>query len=294
MSALGPLVLAYVLLFLAPFVMFARLSLYKTTGLGTYGHQLTLVNYRELLTTGSDLLLLWHTVELCLVTSVLCCLIGYSVGFYCAYSGRYGSAIFTLCIGLVFTNTVVRALGWVAVLSQDNWIVRLFSLGGSARLTGTFEGVVIATVSAGTPLLVLLIVPVLRAIPEELPQVAHSLGASELYTQWRITWPLSRYGVISGGLLVFASTAAAFTTPSLLGGGRVNVLSLVIQQDVTTYLDYPDAAAAGVVLLVIVALVVAGVSFVVGRRATARRLGVANSPAEVEPAAELSISVTPL
>jgi putative spermidine/putrescine transport system permease protein len=66
--------------------------------------------------------------------------------------------------------------------------------------------------------------------------------------------PATLPGVVAAGQIVFALTVSAFATPALLGGGRVNVLSQAVYNDISQ-LDWPLAAVEALVL-VAVALVV--------------------------------------
>jgi putative spermidine/putrescine transport system permease protein len=81
-----------------------------------------------------------------------------------------------------------------------------------------------------------------------LEQAAGDLGANAFTTFRRVVLPLSVQGVIAGSQLVFALSISAFATPSLLGGGRVQVLAGEIYTDVGG-LDWPHAAVASYVLL---------------------------------------------
>jgi putative spermidine/putrescine transport system permease protein len=81
-----------------------------------------------------------------------------------------------------------------------------------------------------------------------LEQSAADLGATGWTTFRRVIFPLTVQGVIAGGQLVFALAISAFATPSLLGGGRVQVLAEKIYNDVGG-LDWPHAAVASYVLL---------------------------------------------
>jgi putative spermidine/putrescine transport system permease protein len=75
--------------------------------------------------------------------------------------------------------------------------------------------------------------------------------------------------VIAGSQLVFALAISAFATPTLLGGGRVQVLASQIYSDVGG-LDWPSAAVASYVLLAL-ALIAIGLFSVLLRAQTGTR-----------------------
>jgi putative spermidine/putrescine transport system permease protein len=95
---------------------------------------------------------------------------------------------------------------------------------------------------------------VIQRIPPELEEASISLGVKPLGTFWRIVLPLARPGIIAGSLLVFTLTISAYTTPAVMGGGRVIVVSTYIQQQVSTLLNYPNGATVSMVLLALVVL----------------------------------------
>ena len=76
------------------------------------------------------------------------------------------------------------------------------------------------------------------------------LGASPVSAFWRVFLPLSLPGVWAGALLVFIQALGFYVTPSLLGGGKVNFVSMKIANNIQEYFDWGAASAYGVVLLV--------------------------------------------
>lgn len=62
---------------------------------------------------------------------------------------------------------------------------------------------------------------------------------------------MSRPGLLAGTLLVFTVVLSAFTTPAMMGGNRVLVMSTYISQQIRTVLNYPFGAMAAVILMVV-------------------------------------------
>jgi putative spermidine/putrescine transport system permease protein len=134
------------------------------------------------------------------------------------------------------------------------------------RIYGSFAGVTIGMVHLLVPFVVLAMIPVIEAVPANILRAAYGLGASRAFTFVHVTLPATARAIIPSGLLAFALTAGAFATPTLLGGGRVGVLSIYIRQQTLNLLNYPRGAVGAVVLLAIVFSV-----FVVGLAASGRR-----------------------
>ncbi len=97
----------------------------------------------------------------------------------------------------------------------------------------------------------------LTQIPERLRQAARDLGASPVMTFLRVTLPLSVPGIAVGAFLTFVLAFGDYITPQILGGGRELLLPQAIMLQVQRRGDFPLAAALGVVLVFVVALVYA-------------------------------------
>ena len=90
----------------------------------------------------------------------------------------------------------------------------------------------------------------LGTIPKELYESARVDGASEWRIFWRIYLPLTLNGIFAGGVLVFVLSLGFFITPALLGGGRVIMIAVLIEQQVREALNWPFAAALSAVRLI--------------------------------------------
>ena len=73
-----------------------------------------------------------------------------------------------------------------------------------------------------------------------------------------MTLPLSFPGLLAGTLLTFSLAASAFVAPLVLGGGRVPMMSLLIQQQMTALLNFPAGSAQAIVLVVLVSILLVG------------------------------------
>jgi ABC-type spermidine/putrescine transport system permease subunit I len=80
---------------------------------------------------------------------------------------------------------------------------------------------------------------------------AEGLGASNWRIFWRIHLPLTLNGIFAGAVIVFVLSLGFFITPALLGGGRVIMIAVLIEQQVRETLNWPFAAALSAVLLVV-------------------------------------------
>lgn len=197
-----------------------------------------------------------QTMKLGAVTVLATALIGYPMALAIhrlrSRVARY-VALFLLFSPLM-TSVVVRSYGWALILGDggfvNNTLMRWHLVSRPIRMLYEFSGVTIGLVHILLPFMIFPILAVLDQLDPTLEESAADLGATGWRTFRRVTLPLTVQGVIAGSQLVFALAISAFATPSLLGGGRVQVLSGQIYTDVGG-LDWPGAAVSSYVLLVL-------------------------------------------
>lgn len=260
--AILPGALFYVIFFVLPQVAFLRVSLYEPAGPAQLGDGPTLDVYRTLLEDSFYRNAIIQTLWLSTIVSVVGVLVAYPIAYTIARSpGWAGSALFLLVVASMFMSAIVRALGWRVFLGDsgpfNRVLLDLHIVSAPIQLYGNFLGAVIGMVHVMIPFMVLGLLPVCEAVSGNLIHAAYGLGASKWHAFWSITAPLTRRGVVASALVVFAVTAGAFTTVTLLAGGRVAVMSILIRQQTLQLFNYPVGAALSVLLLVIVFTVVA-------------------------------------
>ena len=83
-------------------------------------------------------------------------------------------------------------------------------------LHGTYLGVIIPGIAFALPTTIIILVPFLRAIPDELEEAARIDGATRIGFFWRILLPLSKPGLITVGILAFVASWNAYLLPLLV------------------------------------------------------------------------------
>ncbi len=203
-----------------------------------------------------------RTMKLGGVTVGLTALIGYpmALGLYRLRGHALRYLAYFLIFSPLLTSVVVRSYGWALVLGDggvvNNLLVRWHLVDRPIRILYEFSGVTIGLVHILLPFMIFPILAVLDQLDPMLEQSAADLGATGWTTFRRVTLPLTVQGVIAGSQLVFALAISAFATPTLLGGGRVQVLASQIYSDVGG-LDWPSAAVSSYVLLALALVAIA-------------------------------------
>jgi iron(III) transport system permease protein len=113
------------------------------------------------------------------------------------------------------------------------------------------SGVALAQILAFTPIAYLLLRGSLASLDPALEEAAQTLGANRWRTLRTITWPLVRPGLAAAFLLSMIESLADFGNPLILGGGR-NYLATEVYLSLTGRYNPREAAAYGVVLLMLV------------------------------------------
>jgi putative spermidine/putrescine transport system permease protein len=215
---------------------------------------LTLANYAAFITDPFYWSLLGWTSLLGLFVVGCALALAMPVAYFLARTRtRWRAALLLLVIAPMLVSVVIRNLGWIPVLSEggvvNSLLLALGVVSAPLRLFNNFLGVMIGLVHAFLPFLILTLTTVIQRIDPQIEEASINLGAGPLGTFWRVVLPLARPGIIAGSLIVFTLAVSAYTTPAVMGGGQVIVMSTYVQQEIGTLLDYATGATVAVVLL---------------------------------------------
>jgi len=197
--------------------------------------------------------LLWRTVRLSLIITVICAAIGFPLAYIMAHVGpRQRLWLVVLVILPLMTSVVIRSFGWMVLLARSGPVPELARdlglAGRSFALMNTEAAIVIGMVQVLLPFMTLSILGVISRIDRRLEEAARTMGCGFLAAVGTVVLPLALPGIVAGSLLVFTLSASSFVTPSLLGGPRLQVLAGSIYNAVTQTLEWPFAAAQAVIL----------------------------------------------
>jgi putative spermidine/putrescine transport system permease protein len=255
---LAPALAVLCAVFVLPMIDLGLMSLHPYSGPGSVGTATTVHNYLSFFSQSLYWQLLGWTSVLGLIVVAFTLVLALPLSYFLARTNSSWKQFFLLLIiAPMLVSVVIRNVGWLPILGENgmiNWLWLNSGIGHTPlRLIDNYIGVVIGLVNALLPFMVLTLIAVIQRIGPELEEASINLGVSPLVTFGRIVLPLALPGIIAGSLIVFALAISAYTTPAVMGGGRVIVVSTYIQQQVSSLLDYPNGATVSVVLLVMVA-----------------------------------------
>lgn len=217
--------------------------------------ELSLAHYRRI-ADATHVRIFYVTFEISILVTVLALLLGYPLAYLMSQlSPRWAGICMIFVLIPFWTSLLVRTYAWLVLLQRRGLINETLQdwglIDAPLRLVHNYTGTMIGMLHIMLPFMILPLYAALRAVDANYMRAASNLGASPVRAFWTVFFPLSLPGVIAGSLLVFILSLGFYVTPALLGGGRVMMVSMKIQQNAGLYFDWGAASALGVVLLAI-------------------------------------------
>ena len=199
------------------------------------------------------------TLNMALVITLLCALLGYPLAYYLSGLPENRANLLLVLVLLPFwTSLLVRTTSWIALL-QTNGVINSFLM-GIGLIDQPFEMLYtsFATVVAMThillPFMILPLYSVMRGIDPSYLRAALSLGDKPIPAFARIYFPMTLPGLSAGALLVFIMSVGYYITPALVGGTDGQMISNIIAFHMQRSNNWELAAALGSLLLGLILL----------------------------------------
>ncbi|TFI49904.1 ABC transporter permease, partial [Diaphorobacter sp. DS2] len=234
------------------------------------GDEWTLQNYIKFMSDPFYLGVVWRTVKIALLTTLITIVISYPVAFQISRSkGRARNYLTLLVLSPLLISMVIRCYGWVILLSNNgvvnNTLLKLGWIDQPLTLLYTELSVVIGMVHVLFPYMVLSIMGSLEKIDPSVIRASQNLGASSFRTFFSILLPLTLPGVFAGSVMVFSLSVSSFVTPAILGGPQVKVMSYLTYEQVAVMLNWPYGGAIGFLLILIATITIIAYSKILAR-----------------------------
>lgn len=214
-----------------------------------------LSNYAALIDKTSLQRLIWTTVRVCLITTALSILLGYSIAYAMANANEKNRQTMMLLILISFwISVLIRTFSWLMLLGRNglvnNGLMSIDIISSPIPFVRNELGVLIGMVHYMIPYAVLPLIASMQSIDARILAASRNLGASPLQTFWRIYLPLTRPGIIAASLLVFILSLGFYVTPAIMGGGKVLMVAEYISVQILVTLRWGTAAMLAVLMLV--------------------------------------------
>jgi putative spermidine/putrescine transport system permease protein len=199
------------------------------------------------------------TLNMALIITLLCALLGYPLAYYLAgLPSNRANLLLVLVLLPFWTSLLVRTTAWIALL-QTNGVINSFLLSVGLvdqplEMLYTSFATVVAMTHILLPFMILPLYSVMRGIDPSYLRAALSLGAKPIPAFARIYFPMTLPGLSAGALLVFIISVGYYITPALVGGTDGQMISNIIAFHMQRSNNWELAAALGSILLALILL----------------------------------------
>ncbi|HVN40585.1 MAG TPA: ABC transporter permease [Myxococcota bacterium] len=262
---LAPLVVWALAFVVAPAAIMLVYSFMQRGTLGGVVSAFTLENYAGVVDP-VYLRILIRSVAYAALTTVLCLGLGYPVAFFIGRADPRRRNLWLMAVMVPFwTSFLIRTYAWVTILKSEgllnSLLLQLRLVSEPLELLYTPGAVVLGLVYTFLPFVILPIYTSVEKLDGSLIEAALDLGAGPLRAFARVILPLTAPGIAAGVLLCFVPALGIYAVNDILGGGRVDMIGNIIENQFKgNARNWPFGAALGTALLVAFALLYAFVS----------------------------------
>ncbi|QND57851.1 ABC transporter permease [Mesorhizobium huakuii] len=267
LALLSPSLFLVFAIIIVPIGWLFWLSLFDEAG------ALSASNYARFFEQASYIKTFITTFKVAFIVTGACVLLGYPLAYMLSQLPRRAASICLILVILPFwTSVLVRTYAWLVILQRkgliNSWLIDLGVISQPLSLANNLSGVVIGMTHILLPFLVLPLYASMKTIDTDCLRAGMSLGAGPVATFRQIFFPLSLPGLASGVVIVFVLCLGFFVTPALMGGGKVIMWAMRMEQTTSLYSNWGAGAALGVVLLVVTLALLGLFQWLLGARAT--------------------------
>jgi len=246
-----PILMSAILLVLALVILFILIPLGKILLESLFFRgDFSFIHYQKIFSQSSTLEVLWNTVLLATIVSVISTIVGFLFAYAAAYLKIANKKIFNaIAILPMISPPFVIALSTILLFGRNGFItrgifgIRDFSVYG-------LHGLTLVQTLTFFPVAYLLLVGLLRSIDPSVEEAARDLGASRWEVFKTITLPLMVPGLANAFLLVFIQSIADFGNPMVIGGNYTTIAVQIYLQGIGNY-DIGGGTALAFLLLVL-------------------------------------------
>ncbi|MBS1270332.1 MAG: Spermidine/putrescine transport system permease protein PotB [Gammaproteobacteria bacterium] len=258
---LSPAMVSVALLLIIPVIFVVVYSFWLRTATGAEQVGFYLDNWQEVLTDRFYRNILFGTLRIAAITTIVCALLGYVPAYFIARSQTRYKALLLLLLMLPFwISYIIRTMSWINILGVSGalnvFLQTIGLIGDPLQLLYNEPSVILGLVHFLLPFMILNVYVSVDGIDENLTDAARSLGATGWQAFREVTLPLSLPGLAAGGLLCFVLSAGTYITPMVLGGPENAMFANLVFDAIITQLNWPLGSAMSLVLLIVLGALV--------------------------------------
>lgn len=190
------------------------------------------------------------------ITTAICLAAGYPVAYLIGRADARWRNLLLMAVMVPFwTSFLIRTYAWVTILKSQGLInslaLQLGMIAEPFEMLYTPGAVIVGLVYTFLPFMILPIYSSVEKLDGALVEAALDLGAGPVRAFSRVIVPLTAPGIAAGILLVFVPSLGIYAVNDILGGGRVDMIGNIIENQFKgNARNWPFGAALGTTLLV--------------------------------------------
>ncbi|WP_162140102.1 ABC transporter permease [Haploplasma axanthum] len=216
-----------------PIFVMLFLSFTSGEGLSLEGSKLSFNSF-NLLIDQATLVAIKNSFLYAGISTLISLVLGYFVAYQLFKSKiKNKLLILTIFILPMWSNLLLRTEALGNMMEHNNIVTSILSrvnINISIGIKGTPLAVIIGLIFTYLPFVILPVYTALEKIEYNLQEASLDLGLTEFQTFWKVIFPLSLKGVITGSILVFLPSLSGFAVPEILGKGNVLFIGNIIEQ----------------------------------------------------------------
>ncbi len=207
----------------------------------------------------SYLSIIWRTLWLSAVTTLVCLSLSLPIGFFLAQASKRMQKLFLLLVMMPFWSSfLVRIFAWKTLLHPDGFLrtalVWLNIIDSDTFLLYNLGAVLAVMIYSYLPFAILPIYSQAVKFNFQLIEAACDLGATTKKAFFSIFLPGIRRGIMTALVMVFIPAIGAYIIPDLVGGTQSEMIGSKIAQRVFIDRNLPQASALSAFLSLIIFL----------------------------------------
>lgn len=253
-----PISLVFKISFTEPVMSIPPLGeLCSWTGNQILNIKLNIANYIRMVKEHYYISAFVNSVCITTLTTLLCLIFGFPMAYaICKTKPRTQAVLISLLSLSIWTATLIRIYALINLLGSKGVLNSLLTHMGMqpVKFLGSYTTVCLGLVFCYLPYMIFPIYSILEKYDKSCVEAAYDLGCSPLKTLWKVTIPLCRGGIITGCILVFATTVGEFSIPELLGSSDTLMFGRILWTEFFNNLDWPMTCAISIVMMAFIIL----------------------------------------
>jgi putative spermidine/putrescine transport system permease protein len=254
-AAPGMAWLAFYLLAPLVFILLVSFWTYKVGAASGFTTKWTLSNYGVIFHSSTY----WHNMLSSLATSVIavaaCLIFGFPIAYFLAlkvHALRNQIALFIVALAPFWTSFLVRAIAWTYPLGSVTSRLGIATPSATSVRLALIQLYILFIV---TPLFF-----TLSQVDRTALESARDLGGNWFQTFRAVIVPQVMPGVVIGSIFIFVLTMGEYGTVLVVGQNYIQSVGTIINSYITNAVQYPQGAAAAMLLVLALILGVFGIT----------------------------------